>query len=873
MKSLPIKALKKSQLTRIGVALNDSSHQTYKASFKENGKEIFGFYKELAPQKDYGELLAKISVAVSLLKKLSQGKRSAEERLVFDEHNKLSGTFSIGVDNFRPLNFSSEPIPCDPTIKEQVIPSTKTLIKENIMEILFMRHFLNDDDVHPHNISLAGDIDFDMFFYWFTIYIKEPRLFVGVTNTHSNLNVPDWETFPRLKNSTPFHWPTHKYPGKESIPKVVPGQGMILNQILPKIYTDPAQFANLAGEAEAQEQKLAAALKILITYQPEMMRQHLTQLFGDMTLNYSSLEEKSKELRETYEKAFPKLCNSETDKKSFIDFILTIYQEHYDNLYRVVVFYMGCENNGFNVPLPATHEALYLKPSFYRNIEIWVRQQNETVYAKEGKHLQYNLDELQKRYHQIWRDAFAPSLKDLLHGSYSLTNKILRKVTNKADLHEAIGRRPSDANVVSAWQLFGTMPEISINQINQLIVVDKESNLREAMLYLAQFTKDFHDATKDYYEKARENLTAEDNRIFCEKLNKLYASHNLSIRKELVEKLGHTSSFAKEFNEIATNLHQLIDRVNFMVHLTTNDEFMRNMSSSSGSRDEVKIDSEELLIKYNRSLFNWAKCLRPDLFDQYIIDIINKHYVSHISASRLREQPVKDYLLASKNVPGDIRLAYILSSGNEDGLLNKQLIKYLTPFMLETEKLGPISEAIRNRTFFDKIDTYTKSTTHFAKHNPEFIHLYSDKGIPLFYKTMYAWVGKLERAKFIGLVESALKEYKSNLFWGSSTRESEVRGYYTYSDQAKIVALIFQNGTATSTLNKVLFQKICEVMKKDIAKKAAKSDKLLSAGDQLFMDYDEKEHGHLFVFELLLEHSAGPSHGIESAAQLETAKI
>lgn len=68
-------------------------------------------FKELEPQRHYPELLAKISVATSSFKRSFQGKRSAEERLVFDEDDHLIGTLSICVDNFKPFHYAEDGIP------------------------------------------------------------------------------------------------------------------------------------------------------------------------------------------------------------------------------------------------------------------------------------------------------------------------------------------------------------------------------------------------------------------------------------------------------------------------------------------------------------------------------------------------------------------------------------------------------------------------------------------------------------------------------------------------------------------------------------------------------------------------------------------
>lgn len=136
---------------------------------------------------------------------------------------------------------------------------------------------------------------------------------------------------------------------------------------------------------------------------------------------------------------------------------------------------MGCVNNGYGIPLPPTCLALYQKPSFYRNIEEWVNNENDTTYAKEGE-LKYDPAELQKRYHQVWRDAFAPTLKELLHSSYRLVNTLLQKTTNPphVQISEIISKKITDDSLTNAWELFGNMPELATEAIEEKLVSTKK---------------------------------------------------------------------------------------------------------------------------------------------------------------------------------------------------------------------------------------------------------------------------------------------------------------------------------------------------------------------------------------------------------------
>ncbi|MBL7481601.1 hypothetical protein [Legionella bononiensis] len=863
---LPKKALRESNLKELtaGSAVKDGSHIITRVTFIEDGIEKLAYFKRLEPKNHYPEFLAKISTAASFFKRLFQGKNSAEERLVFDENDKLVGTLSIGIKGFKSFNFAEDPVPVDPILKEKVIPSTKTLLDKNIMSVLFGRWYLDDDDGHGHQMGIlddeeeSADLDFDMFFYWFTVYMKEPRPIIGVPKKRIDLSVRDWETFPKVKDSKPYHWPTFKHPGQETLPSAVPSQ--ILQSVLPKKIADHTQFEQLAHEPRAHEQKFVAAMKALMTYQPEMVRKRLLDLFGDMTVNYTSLDATDVNLRILYETEFPELCNNQTNVMSFVDFMMNIYQKHYDNLYRVVVFYMGCENNGNGVALDSTYLTLYTKPSIYKGIAEWMKTQNDTLYKKDDASLKYDLDELQHRYHQIWRDTYALTVKDLLHNTFNLTKRLLDKVcVDQPDLVVIEGKTITDASLTNAWELFGAMPELSIEQIEPLIRVDKESNFRDGILMLVNFYQSLHNIVKTYYCKERRDLTEEDNLAFCNSLNDLHKQYNLALR----QKLFHTSSYAAEFNPIAIQLKQLTEHANFQLHLITTDEMMKDAIRTTVEKDLLPHTHEEVIKKYNKALFEWANSIKPEELTLYITEIIDKYYTPTLESLsyRHRSQPVKDFLAASMNQSGNNRLAYILSSGKEEtGALNKFLIQYLTPIMLQTQLLPSISNAVRKGTFDNDIALFTKSAVNYAKFDNQFTHLYHPEGIRLFYSTIFDWVDKLPDDRFNEIKEEAIKEYEAGLskvkFWGPESRRKEVEGYCKSFGHAKAVALTFINGSDSSTMKTCLFDRLIAEMKSDISKSA---DMRNSPGCKLIAQYDPAEH-KTHIFACVKEHSVPPSH-------------
>lgn len=814
----PKKALRESDLVTLtaGAAVKDSSHQTYRVQFIENGQTKKGFYKKLAPHDGYPELLLLMSVAMAFFNRMSLGKRSAEERIVVDDDGKIVGSLSIAIDEFRPLNFADEPVPKDEREKELVIPSTKTLIEKNFMELMISRWFGNDDDGHPHNYSMWGVIDHDMFWYWFVIYMKGVRPGIGVPNTRINLTPRDWEDFPCIVDAKPYHHPAYNHPGENSIPAaaVVPTQ--VLKTTLPKAYPDPLQFRNLAKSPEAHEQKFAAALKILLTYQPVMFRARLTELFGDRPLNYTSLDSTSPVLRAQYEKEFPSYCNSETNKAPFIEFIMKMYQEHYDEAYRTIVFYMG-NTNRYGVRLQGTHEELRLKPSFYQNIRKWVDEQNKTLYINDAEPLKYNLDELEKRYHQVWRDSFAPTVKELLHGSYRLTNKLFQEVSDSAPMKEIKAKVVTDDSLTNVWDFIGAVPELNTEKIKDLILVDKKSELRDALILLVDFTKKFNAIVTAYYvKKDHQNLSVEDNVSFCKQLSELHETYNYNIRA----KLAFTGTNATEFAGILDRLETLKSQVNFRVHLMTNDDQMRHSHGTNFVKETLPATHPEVLKQYNSALFVWAKGLNRDMLESYIRDVVDKQYTPMVGflANRHRAKPVKEYLAASQYDSGDNRLAYILSSGKEDGTLNTLLIKHLTHEMLKSQHLPSIKKAIQDQSFDKDMAIFSKSVIDFAKENKQFVHLYNSQCASTFQNAVFSFVKKLDSQEFIKLIKTSLQIYEGGLsyatLYGGKSRRSEVMGYIKQNkDQAKILALTFNNGSDKSTLNEALLNEVMKLLK------------------------------------------------------------
>lgn len=816
----------------LGTPIGDSSHQTYKFTVEENGKLRVVFYKKISQANNYPALLAKISVAVSVILRSFEvaGENeptTAEEVLVFNDQGDLTGTASYALEDYRSFNFATEGEPSDATQKASAVPTTATLILFQVIKTLFKRWFLNDDDSHPHNLGLKGHIDFDMFFFEFTQYMKGDRPFIGNLKRLYNLTVANWISFPNL-DLPPYHWPPQDHPGSAQISISAVGKN------LPKNYVDSPSFAALAGKSEAHEQKFAIALSALLTHQPEVLRAKLVEYFGDLTFDYASL---GPELKAKYEQEYPVFCNEKTNNRLFVDFMMDLYQQHYDNLYRVVVLFAGCENNGYNLSLLPTHLELHRKPSYYRNVVALIKKQNDTVLKDASNAVKYNETQLERRYHQVWRDSFAPVLKTLLYKSYDLTNTVIRKtqLDTKEDIATIHATDAADPNLHNILQLFGELPILNKDAINQSVKVDDNSNLRTAVSSLVDFTNQFRSVVLAYYEVSREALTEQDNTNFVKKLKELHTTYNVVIRKNL----GYTDVDATIFAKIAGDIETIGAQIDFALHLVTNDDQMKNYSGV-GAKTIVPATAEELSKQFNSELFNWLKGLPSDRFKKLIYSIIDDQYIklapTALFGSRKRGPSVKQYIETSETEPNDKRLAFILASGKPLGELNKLLILHLTRAMLKERTLPNVAAVFeKSQVEILALQHYTKSAVDHAikQYNP--ISLGSEEGIKLVYKEMYGRIGQLPKSDFNDLINKTSEEYKQNRkFWPSATSDKDVETYRKGypNQQDRIVALSFVKGD--THYNRLLFPNIVLKLQEDIRKEINQSnDCNLSLGAQL----------------------------------------
>ncbi|HRD69942.1 MAG TPA: hypothetical protein PK657_07345 [Legionella sp.] len=801
--------------------IKGSFNNVKRITFIEDGIEKVGFFKAISNK--YPEFLAKMCVATACCKQLQLGKQTAEERLVYDG-DKIVGTLSIAIDGFKPLNCYN------PDEQEKVSPSTQTLLDKNFLLILFIQWYYCNDDAHPGNMGFSehgpAELDNDMFFYWFTHLIK-PRNFVSPVR-QEHIKVHDYERFPDINIF--YHWCTYDKPGNNSnLPEFV-------KEWLPKKFADPAQFLALASSKEAVEQTFAAGMRCLMTYQPNMLMARLKKYLGDTPWDYTSLEAS---VAAQYENKFPDLCNELTNKEPFINSFRKIYQKGYDNLYRVMVLYMGNPKNSHGLSIPATCLELYDKPSYFKRVQAWTEHLNNTLFVKDSINEKFDNKVLKARYNQIWRDTFAPRFTKELSESYNLLKSMMLDVSAPKD-HAAIqdifdGNSSSwsaeDSNLTFIWQVFQPMTKLSIEQLRQYVRLDLGNKRRDGILGLINFTNQLYEAASEYYNISSEKLIEDHNSLFIDKIAKI-THYNEVFR--ICELFDHTTTFSTVFKTIVSSLELFIKQANIREHLVSTDDLMRTLSKKLLPEMLLPHTDEKVINQFVEDLFSWADSKKPEDLRRIIVDIIDTIYSPTINlyllSTRTRGEPVKKYLVESNAKPGSHRLAYILKSGStENGALNKALIEHLTVLMLEVKKNNPsLQYAVSNNLFKNDIDKFTLAAVSFAKTSPKFNQLelefvskleFSENNkVQNFFDSMYLWLNKLPRSKFTEIINNAKAEYKKGLsrFSFFSSREAKVDEYCkTIKEQDKIVAYIFYEGDVSSTLNKKLLQTIISAIKKD----------------------------------------------------------
>ncbi|WP_131781977.1 hypothetical protein [Legionella gresilensis] len=861
---LPSKALRYGQLVfkSAGEAVPTSGHEVFKVEFIDTAGEIKkGFYKPLAPS--YPRILAQYSVASSVFMSTFVD-RVAEERLVLNDQDEVIGTISIAIPDFKPLLQWTDPTPTDPQEKELVCPSVESLLLENFAEFIAILLTIGEDDEHPKNISTKGLIDRDMSFYDITYIMKGGRL------SDSFLKDPP-EILMRIRGSQLDNLP-NSLPGTHSPARTIPANGNVA-----KIYKNFAEFQKLAtnpslltekGTISFQDQLFNAFLKQLILFDPELLRARLEHYFGDIKFDYSCLDEKQRsELRRVHPAYFqPRFEGQET----FVDHMMKVLYDRYQQLYKAVVFYPGCPKNESGASVVSFSDYLRNKPSAMGQImsqvdkknekmkEAWDAHQNvsdkkndeDFIYIKKSSDRDaflfnpkawFQPVKIEQRYHQVWRDSLIFLIKDSLSQAKQLTKDLIDELSIKPIVLSQTNKTNitlDDPKLIQAAQL---LEENDLDIDPNTTDCDKENGILLGLRELISFRKSLKKAALDYYKLERHELTAEKNQEFCRLVSGAIEKYENKIYHYLGD--PRWSGWSKKFGELMSKILNLYGTFNFQRHLSSVDVPIENkVRHNYAELLQIPHTHEAVVSEAIKALFDWVNKLDKETFNGAISSIITECYSAsslNILSNRYREEPVTQYLKTSTDDNAN-KLAFILSSGGHSSTsLNTQLIKHLmtlfvsktissyTVSSIEDKTLGAIDvnlisvEYACERGNFNE-NIYTLHAIKYAKEDPRFTHLYSDSSFARFNKWMYKWVDSLDRSAFEDIIKKALSQYQPytwNLF-SKRSRSEDI--YQALKDRnhsnAGILANIFTQGQIKdNSFNTILFKLLLKIMQTTIS--------------------------------------------------------
>jgi|GEM_PF-4393540 len=896
-----------------------SAHTVIKGFYVDsNGKTVNGYYKEISDKDNYPGILAKYCVAISVYMRTFLGKRCAEERLVYDG-DKLIGTFSIAVPNFKPFLCSFESLPEDPKLRELVYPSVETLLKNNFAEILAGLLHLKDDDTHPGNSTLDGRetdnygeplppadsasgnkeknnkedeegsacLDFDMFKYPVLEIIKGARatddlagmasnipgvstILSAVTTTRNTaedmaLKPEQISNFPRINGRT--HWPANEHPGNVNYLKR--WKSYLAFQAL----AGNPGYINADGKTVTfQDQFFNALLKMLIVYDPSMLKSRLEEYLGDSKLDFLSLEpEKNKKLAEYYWKlnnsnkgksADDKPADDETlnffkasyNETLFVEHMLKEFQKLYDELYRIAVYYEGCDSNIAGVSVPSFCDYLQSKPSGFTQAGSWVARQNEEIaaaneqYTNSGRKSSpvigqkmpetscYDMEKMEERYHQVWRDAFALSIDEVLFEATNLDEKIsealqpdnVKKTTERFKIDQV--------DFTEGFQIFEDYQidnEPVINQDKPRNTPPKErTNPLDGLQALRQFRKSLFEETTKYFKKkaVKQELSTDDNIDFCNALNSL----SLNLDKIVVKAFAHDPDWLKSCNNISDITKGIGSKINFIRHSRASDILREEMPSSPTFSRRSHTDPE-IVRHCIKSFFDWISQLSKEDFENYILSVCHTYEPNAFNffSDRDRHVWVKELLKGTPGENSTTRLARIFicpdgetKSNSMNTLLVTEGIRlYLEKALQKTpSNLQVVQNAINNKTFHYM--PYVMEAISYAKNDPRFAHLKIEpKAVTKkpevlqkeVYDAIFSWVArqksKEEEGNFEKLMNNVITAYEKTVYWkGRTTEVRQIMNNPVFTKERKI-AMILSSGSSSSTFNELLFKELVETMK------------------------------------------------------------
>lgn len=481
MPDIPHNAIRLADLSRKpNSSVPSSGHVVLKVKFlPETGLEGIGYLKYC--DETYPPALAKYVVGISQLYRSSLGKRASEERLVYDSDGSIVGTVSVALNNFVPMQSTNDSTSADPAIEKLANPEPRTLIDEDIAELLVASWRHKEDDLHPGNLSTAGRLDYDMSWYHILSAIKGERIVCGTTQSTpafgTALCEKDLHHFPVLE-STRTHWPSQQ-------PK---------NFNIRKAYKAQKSFSKLKDSQRFKEQMFSGLLKELLSFQPTTMQARLNAYLGDEQLELNSLpQEKRIALLSLANQGTFFKDDKHTIERGFADHFFRVSQAEYDSFYKVVVNYSEFK------------KFLVSHPEAFIEVKTFFETENKSLPVEQ----QYNLVQLDNMYQQIWRDTFIKRFILLL----KQTSEEFEKIQSDIEIDSFLTADSSptiistdDASSASSSDAITPTKLVQNTAIDPANFQDEDTELKKIRSTIASLYSELFNTSHNYFEQQQATL-------------------------------------------------------------------------------------------------------------------------------------------------------------------------------------------------------------------------------------------------------------------------------------------------------------------------------------------------------------------------------
>lgn len=828
--ALPLKAILYEQLKKTGDALPPSGHDVEKVvitAARANVADQTGFYKPVDAVTN-PKMLAKGAVGISVHMEMFMGAQVSRDHLVLDAEKEIIGTVSRAIPKFKPMLATGDTIPADVQEYELVCPSVATMMSHGMACALVGSHLSNDDDCHNGNIGpglvdgkiLYSLIDHDLRYAdeWAEA-LKTLRLVDGVIKEVPAKGLPvkrsDLDNFPNVTGKT--FYPPYDIPG---------------NLNFSKRFMNYAEFKALAanpvletehGTESFQQQVFYEMLKFLVTFDPVTLRARLEEEFGDIPLDYLSLPARSAAILS--ERSSTRY-NTETNRQPFADYMLGLVQKKYDEAYRAIVFYLGCDKNLSGVKVMGFNEFLQNNPSAWRKILAWAMKENERIAGDwTNPACFFKRETLEKRYHQIWRDSRVLLMQEWLSNANKISDSLANELSSKPS-HPLSPRFPmstDDPELKSAGPLIGSM--FKSGDLPVSTDCAPGNTLKIGLDELNNMIKELGTCSEHYYNiLAVDTLNDAENQFYSEAVQRILLKYKVPIQNCLAN--------TQWFEPYAKIIRDLIDyqaSLDFSLHRVAPDvkpgHEKQPLYAALLHRQHTEKEVVEGTLK---ALFDWADRIDTDVFNQHIVEIISKYYnpmLLNLLADRTRSNEVQTYLKTSTE-NGANKLAGILATGGTVSTsLNTLLIEHLMPHVIR-DAIGRVDcnlrslEQAHQRNAFEVL-FYTEKAVEYAKTNTRFDNFYSANTAKRVNDAIYRWVNELQADQYANLVNDALFKYEPHRYnyFSNRTRGGPVRAALaekTMSNQQKLAFVFSQGGIGKTSLNTHLFRLVLEDMQTSI---------------------------------------------------------